>query len=49
MAFFPGKIVKTNQFLVLLGENWFVERSASQTVDIIDRRLESKINNSRIC
>ena len=34
LAFFPGKLVKTNELLVLLGENWFVERSAAQAVDL---------------
>ncbi|KAI9593589.1 Prefoldin [Syncephalis fuscata] len=41
LAFFPGKIVKTNELLVLLGENWFIERSAAQAVEIVDRRLET--------
>ncbi|KAI8050995.1 Prefoldin [Syncephalis plumigaleata] len=40
LAFFPGKLVKTNELMVLLGENWFVERSAAQAVEIIDRRIE---------
>ena len=35
----PGKLVNTNEVLVLLGDNWFVERSAKQACDIIDRRL----------
>ena len=35
----PGKIVKTNEVLVLLGDNWFVERSTKQSCEIIDRRL----------
>ncbi|RKP22968.1 Prefoldin [Syncephalis pseudoplumigaleata] len=36
LAFFPGKLVKTNHLLVLLGDNWFVERSATQAVELID-------------
>lgn len=36
----PGKIVKTNEILVLLGDNWFSERSAHQASQIIDRRLK---------
>ncbi len=35
----PGKLVHTNEVLVLLGDNWLVERSAKQACDIIDRRL----------
>ncbi|CAG8463866.1 9229_t:CDS:2 [Paraglomus brasilianum] len=40
MAFMPGKIVHTNEILVLLGDNWFAERSAKQAIEIIERRLE---------
>lgn len=40
LAFFPGKIVHTNEILVLLGDNWFVERSAKQACKIIDRRIK---------
>ncbi len=36
----PGKLVHTNEILVLLGDNWFVERSAKQSCDIVRRRLE---------
>ncbi|KAJ2714610.1 uri1, prefoldin-like chaperone [Coemansia spiralis] len=38
LAFFPGKLVSTNEILVLLGDNWFVERSAKQAADIAGRR-----------
>ncbi|KAH9509526.1 uri1, prefoldin-like chaperone [Bulinus truncatus] len=38
-AFMPGRIVHTNELLVLLGDNWFVERSASQAVEIANRRI----------
>jgi len=34
-----GYIKHTNEILVLLGDNWFVERSAKESVDIIDRRI----------
>ena len=34
-----GKLVHTNEILVLLGDNWFVEKSAKQACDLIDRRL----------
>ncbi|KAJ2267633.1 uri1, prefoldin-like chaperone, partial [Coemansia sp. RSA 451] len=38
LAFFPGSIINTNEILVLLGDNWFVERSAAQAVEIASRR-----------
>ena len=34
-----GKLVHTNEILVLLGDNWFTERSAKQAGEIIERRL----------
>jgi hypothetical protein len=40
LAFMPGKLIHTNEILVLLGDNWFVERSAKQSSEIIDRRLD---------
>ena len=36
----PGKIVKTNEILVLLGDNWFTERSSNQAAQIVERRLK---------
>lgn len=33
-----GSIVHTNEIMVLLGDNWFLERSASESIDIINRR-----------
>ncbi|WOK96645.1 hypothetical protein Cni_G05352 [Canna indica] len=47
-AFFPGCLVHTNEFLVLLGEGYYAERSAKQTVDILQRRgkvLEAKVES----
>lgn len=41
LAFMPGKLVHTNEITVLLGDNWFVERSAKQAAAIVDRRLKS--------
>ncbi|XP_022342457.2 uncharacterized protein LOC111136120 [Crassostrea virginica] len=41
LAFMPGKIVHTNEILVLLGDNWFVERSAKQATEIIGRRIKT--------
>lgn len=40
VAFMSGKIVKTNEILVLLGDNWFTERSAHQASQVVDRRLK---------
>ncbi|KAG4306127.1 hypothetical protein PORY_000115 [Pneumocystis oryctolagi] len=39
-AYIPGYLVHTNEILVLFGENWFVERSSVQAIDIVDRRLK---------
>ncbi|CAO2841513.1 unnamed protein product [Amaranthus hypochondriacus] len=47
-AFFPGRLVHTNEFMVLLGEGYFAERSAKQTIDILKRRgqlLDSQVNS----
>lgn len=38
-AFMPGLLVHTNEVMVLLGDNYFAERSAKQTSDIVRRRL----------
>lgn len=40
VAFFPGHLIHTNEIMVLLGDNWFVERSAKQAIEIIDRRIK---------
>lgn len=40
-AFFPGRLVHTNEFMVLLGEGYYVERSARQTLEILKRRGEA--------
>uniref|UniRef100_A0A0D9V9U2 RNA polymerase II subunit 5-mediating protein homolog n=1 Tax=Leersia perrieri TaxID=77586 RepID=A0A0D9V9U2_9ORYZ len=37
-AFFPGRLIHTNELLVLLGEGYYVERSAKQTTEILHRR-----------
>ncbi|KAL4586294.1 hypothetical protein LXL04_010930 [Taraxacum kok-saghyz] len=47
-AFFPGKIIHTNEFLVLLGEGYYADRTSKQTIEILKRRgkdLESQIEN----
>ncbi|XP_048779762.2 unconventional prefoldin RPB5 interactor-like isoform X2 [Ostrea edulis] len=41
LAFMPGKLVHTNEILVLLGDNWFVDRSAKQATEIIGRRIKT--------
>uniref|UniRef100_A0A0B6ZT94 Protein phosphatase 1 regulatory subunit 19 n=1 Tax=Arion vulgaris TaxID=1028688 RepID=A0A0B6ZT94_9EUPU len=40
LAFMPGHLVHTNEILVLLGDNWFVDRSAKQAADIAGRRIK---------
>ncbi|KAI9239030.1 MAG: hypothetical protein BYD32DRAFT_245507 [Podila humilis] len=40
LAFMPGKLIHTNEVLVMLGDNWFVDRSAVQAATIVDRRME---------
>uniref|UniRef100_A0A0E0JT55 RNA polymerase II subunit 5-mediating protein homolog n=1 Tax=Oryza punctata TaxID=4537 RepID=A0A0E0JT55_ORYPU len=45
-AFFPGRLIHTNELLVLLGEGYYVERSAKQTTEILHRRgmeLEAQV------
>ncbi|KAH7664042.1 unconventional prefoldin RPB5 interactor 1 protein [Dioscorea alata] len=47
-AFFPGKLIHTNEFLVLLGEGYYADRTARQTVEILKRRgksLESQVES----
>merc|ERR1719365_131974 len=39
-AFMPGKLVHTNEILVLLGDNWFIETSSKRAADIASRRIE---------
>uniref|UniRef100_A0A0A9BW71 Uncharacterized protein n=1 Tax=Arundo donax TaxID=35708 RepID=A0A0A9BW71_ARUDO len=45
-AFFPGRLIHTNELLVLLGEGYYAERSAKQTIEILHRRgleLEAQV------
>ncbi|KAL6284798.1 hypothetical protein ACE6H2_015727 [Prunus campanulata] len=47
-AFFPGRLVHTNEFLVLLGEGYYAERTSRQTVEILKRRgmaLDSQVDS----
>jgi len=39
LAFMPGCITNTNKLLVLLGENWFVEKTAMAARGVVGRRL----------
>lgn len=41
LAFVDGHIIHTNEVTVLLGDNYFALRSASQANQIIDRRLDN--------
>lgn len=38
-ALMPGKIVHTNEFLVNLGETWFIKSTGPQTEEICNRRI----------
>ncbi|CAL9019399.1 unnamed protein product [Prunus brigantina] len=47
-AFFPGRLVHTNEFLVLLGEGYYAERTSRQTLEIMKRRgmaLDSQVDS----
>ncbi|XP_074370210.1 uncharacterized protein LOC141711565 isoform X2 [Apium graveolens] len=47
-AFFPGRLIHTNEFLVLLGESYYVDRTSKQTTEILKRRgntLESQVES----
>ncbi|XP_030546395.1 RNA polymerase II subunit 5-mediating protein homolog isoform X3 [Rhodamnia argentea] len=48
VAFFPGRLVHTNEFMVLLGEGYYAERTSKQTVEILRRRgkaLETHVDS----
>jgi len=40
VGFFPGTLIHTNEMMVLLGDNWFAERSTKQSIEIVDRRIQ---------
>ncbi|KAL2483346.1 RNA polymerase II subunit 5-mediating protein-like protein [Forsythia ovata] len=47
-AFFPGRLIHTNEFMVLLGVDHYVERTSKQTIDILKRRgkgLENQLES----
>lgn len=39
LAFMPGKLVHSNEVLVLLGDDYFAWRSAAQAGEIVQRRI----------
>ncbi|KAI8887435.1 hypothetical protein K501DRAFT_330480 [Backusella circina FSU 941] len=48
LAFMPGKIIHTNEILVLLGDQYYAERSAKQALGILERRREVVVENLRL-
>ncbi|KAJ8764665.1 hypothetical protein K2173_007752 [Erythroxylum novogranatense] len=47
-AFFPGRLIHTNEFMVLLGEGYYAERTCKQTIEILKRRgkaLDSQVES----
>ncbi|KAJ3098425.1 COP9 signalosome complex subunit 6 [Phlyctochytrium planicorne] len=40
LAFMMGELIHTNEVIVSLGDNWFVERSNTQALEIVKRRRE---------
>ncbi|XP_048327487.2 uncharacterized protein LOC107407938 isoform X4 [Ziziphus jujuba] len=47
-AFFPGRLKHTNEFLVLLGDGYYAERTSIQTMEILKRRgktLQSQVDS----
>ncbi|KAI3457673.1 hypothetical protein Pfo_014336 [Paulownia fortunei] len=47
-AFFPGRLIHTNEFMVLLGEGYYAERTSKQTAEILKRRgkaLETQVES----
>ncbi|KAK3858084.1 hypothetical protein Pcinc_035706 [Petrolisthes cinctipes] len=40
LALMPGRLLHTNEVLVLLGDNWFAERSTTQAINIVNRRIQ---------
>ncbi|KFK42720.1 prefoldin subunit family protein [Arabis alpina] len=48
MAFFPGRLIHTNECMVLLGENYYVDRTSKQAIEVLKRRdktLQSQIHS----
>ncbi|KAM9302342.1 unconventional prefoldin RPB5 interactor 1 [Gastrophryne carolinensis] len=38
LAFMPGRLVRTNEVTVLLGDNWFAKCSSKQAMSLVDHR-----------
>ncbi|XP_048886271.1 unconventional prefoldin RPB5 interactor 1 isoform X2 [Brienomyrus brachyistius] len=38
LAFMPGKLVHTNEIMVLLGDNWFARCSTKQAIEVVEHR-----------
>ncbi|KAK8379922.1 hypothetical protein O3P69_019741 [Scylla paramamosain] len=49
LAVVPGQLIHTNEVLVLLGDNWFAERSAKQAIHIVRRRIKDCEDKIRSC
>lgn len=50
-AFFPGRLIHTNEFMVLLGEGYYADRTSKQTVEILQRRgksLDSQVDSLQL-
>ncbi|KAJ3233942.1 uri1, prefoldin-like chaperone [Chytriomyces hyalinus] len=47
LAFMKGHIIHTNEVLVSLGDNWFVDQSVAQAKGIVKRRKEYAADNTR--
>ncbi|CAO0795985.1 unnamed protein product [Mucor circinelloides] len=48
LAFMPGKLIHTNEILVLLGDQYYAERSAKQAIEILGRRRQVVDENLRL-
>jgi prefoldin subunit 5 len=44
----PGKLIHTNEILVLLGDQYYAERSAKQAIEILGRRRQVVNENLRL-
>lgn len=48
LAFTPGKLVRTNEVTVLLGDNWFAKCSAKQAQAVVDHRMKREFMNGGV-
>lgn len=48
LAYFEAELTNTNNILVLLGDGWFAERSASQAAELAGRRIDYLRNELRV-